>query len=105
MMRLKERELIDAQLAKRIAQTGAMGSRPEAFSEEKTAFRASLLPEGGELKATQAGMKSGAKIRLLTGDDLAVKPGDGIWTKGDFYIVETVNRWSAHLEILCGARA
>ena len=104
-MRLKERELIDVQLAKRIAKAGALGSRPEAFSEEKIPFRASLLPESGNLQSTQAGLKSGAKIRLLTGDDLAVKPGDGVWAKGDFYIVETVNRWSAHQEILCGARA
>jgi len=104
-MRLKERELIQAFLVKRVAPSGELGSRPESFSQERMPFRASLLPEGGEMQARQSGLKSGAKIRLLTGDDLPVRPGDGVYAGEDFYIARTVNRWSAHLEILCEARA
>lgn len=104
-MRLKERELIQAYLVKRADRIGALGSRPETFSQERIPFRASLLPEGGDMQVRQSGLKSGTKIRLLTGDDLPVKPGDGVYAGEDFYIARMVNRWSAHLEILCEARA
>ena len=104
-MRLKERELIQALLARRIEKTGALGSCPEAFSQEKIPFRASLLPDGGGMQVRQSGLASGAKIRLLTGDDLSVRPGDGVHVGGEFYIVRTVNKWSAHRELLCEARA
>lgn len=104
-MRLKEREQISAYLTKRIAKSGSLGSRPEAFSEEKIPFRASVLPEGGEMQVKERGLHSGAKIRLLTGDKLGVTPGDGVYVDGDFYVVQAVNKWTAHVEILCGARA
>ena len=104
-MRLKERALTEAHLVRRISKSGSLGSRPEAFSEEKIPFRASVLPEGGEMQAKERGLHSGAKIRLLTGDDLGVTPGDGVYVDGDFYVVRAVNKWTAHVEILCGARA
>lgn len=104
-MRLKEREQIGAYLIRRMAKSGSLGSRPEAFSEEKIPFRASVLPEGGQMQVRQNGLHTGANIRLLTGDDLCVTPGDGVIVGEDFYIVQTVNKWTAHIEILCGARA
>ena len=104
-MRLKERELTQAFLVKRVHENASLGSCPEAFSPEKIPFRASLLPEDGELRVNQYGLKSGAKIRLLAANDLAVKVGDGVYAADGFYIVQTVNRWSAHQEIICGARA
>ena len=94
-MRLKERGLTEAYLVRRIAESGALGSRPEAFSEEKIPFRASILPDGGEMQAKERGLYSGAKIRLLTGDNLCVRPGDGIYVGEDFYIVQAVNKWKS----------
>ena len=104
-MRLKERELTEACLRRRIAKTGALGSRPEAFSDEKVFFRASLLPDGGEMETAVRGLKSGAKIRLLAGKDLDVKAGDGVEMGDVFYIVQSVQKWLAHQEIICEARA
>lgn len=104
-MRLKERELTEACLRRRVAKSGALGSRPEAFSDEKVFFRASLLPDGGEMKTAVRGLKSGAQIRLLAGKDLAVKPGDGVQIGDAFYIVQSVQKWIAHQEIICGAKA
>lgn len=103
-MRLKERELIHADLVKRIARTGALGSCPEAFSEERIPFRASRLDESGNLEASRRGLMSGRKVRLLTGCKLQVSPGDGVYLDGDFYTVLAVKKWTAHIELVCGAK-
>ena len=95
--------MIRAQLAKRIARTGALSGRPQAFSEEKISFRASLLPESGSLQAKEYGLKSGKRIRLLADSGLDAKAGDGVYIGDDFFIVQSVMRWTAHIELLCGA--
>ena len=105
MMRLRERELVRADLVKRINPSGSLGGRPEAFSGEKISFRASRLDEGGELKAERFGLQTGAKIRLLTGCGLSVKPGDGVYLGEDFYTVLAVKKWTAHQELVCGEKA
>ena len=105
MMRLKERELIEARLVKRVRREGALGSVPEAFSDAGIPFRASRLGEGGAMESTQRGLKSGEKIRLLTGCGLDVRAGDGVYAGDGFYIVQSVQRWIAHQEMICEARA
>lgn len=103
-MRLRERELVQACLVKRIRKPDALGGCPEAFSEERIPFRASLLPENGELQTLQRGLHSGKKIRLLSPSDLDAQAGDGVYVGEDFYIVQSVQRWLAHRELICGAR-
>ena len=105
MMRLRERELITAELAKRTDVPGPMGGRPEVFSEEKTAFRASLLFEDGGLETTPRGLVSGEKIRLLAPAGLDVQAGDGVYVEGRLYAVLSVKKWTAHRELVCGARS
>lgn len=102
-MRLKEREMVHAQLVKRVKAAGGMGSRPEAFSDERTPFRASLIEQGGEMETAQHGLNTAKKIRLLAcGVD--AKAGDGVYMGDDFYIVLAVERWTAHVELVCEAR-
>lgn len=102
-MRLRERELVSAYLRKRSVQSDALGGRPELFCEERTAFRASLLPEGGEMQYKQRGLRTGTRLRLLTGLDLKAEAGDGVWIGEDGYVILRVERWTALLELLCEA--
>ena len=104
MMRLRERELTEAHLVRRISEPGPLGSRPEAFSRERTPFRASVLPESGRMQAETCGLSSGKRLRLLTDMGLDAKAGDGVWLDGAFYVILSVGRWTAHQELECEAR-
>lgn len=68
-------------------------------------MRASILPEEGRLEADVRGLKSGERLRLLVPADTKVQVGDGVSMDGGMYLVLSVARWSAHLELECGACA
>ena len=92
-------------LVKRVEKTGSFGSRPEAFSNERISFRASILPDGGEIGRDERGMLPGKKLRLLAARDLNAAAGDGVYVDGEFFIIRSARKWTAHLELDCGARA
>ena len=104
MMRLRERELAEAHLVRRIREPGVLGSRPEAFSRERMPFRASVLPESGQMQAEAYGLSSGKRLRLLTDAGLEAKACDGVWLQDAFYVILSVRRWTAHQELECEAR-
>ena len=104
-MRLREREQREAYLVRRMEKTGSLGSRPEAFSQEKFPFRAGVQPLGGDMKLGPSGLRSGEKLRLIAAEDLGAKVGDGVWLGDDFYVILGLRRWTAHIELECGAKA
>jgi hypothetical protein len=80
---------------------GELGGRAEVFSGDRIPVRASVLPEEGRLDADGRGLKSGERLRLLVPADTRVQVGDGVAMDGRMYLVLSVARWSAHLELEC----
>jgi len=104
-MRLKERQLLEVEIARRVCKTGALGSVTEAFSEEKIRVRASVLPESGAYSVQDGGLKSGKGLRIIVPKDTPVSDGDGVWLDGEMYVVSSVHAWRAHTELDCAHRA
>jgi len=102
-MRLCERTLIQAELAPRMDARGELGGLAERFSEERIAFRASRLPEGGGLDAGKRGAAARDEVRLLAAADVPAKAGDGVWMDGKMHRILCVQRWTAHVELICEA--
>ena len=100
-MRLAERTRLRVEFAPRVCEAGALGGRAEAFSEERTAVWASVLPESGKLERLDRGAASRGRLRLLTPADAKVACGDGALVRDRMYRVVSVQRWMAHLELEC----
>ena len=100
-MRLKERELIAVEIAPRVCVKGALGSLTEAFSDQKTIVRASVLPESRAYSAGEGGLKSGKGLKIIIPKDISVSEGDGVWVNGELYVISFVCRWRAHAELEC----
>lgn len=95
-MRLMERTLRWVALAPRTAVEDGLGGRMEGFSEQTTRVRASVIPSGGDVVSTQAGLQQGGAVRLLLPLDAKVAPGDGICLDGEIWRCVDVQKWSAH---------
>ena len=104
-MRLHERTLQTVRIAPRLHTTGALGGTSEAFSDVLTDVRASVLAEDGGLRQKERGLIDRAALRLLAPVDTAVSVGDGVYVGEALYVVRDVQRWTAHLELRCEARA
>lgn len=100
-MRLCERTLAQAWLAKRIREEGELGGVAERFSDEKIPMRASLLPEEGTLAARERGAVRGEKLRLLVSSGIDAAAGDGVWVEDGLWRILSVQRWTAHAELVC----
>lgn len=104
-MRLAEKRLVQVEIAPRMVSRGNLGGRAEGFSPERIPVRASILPEEGRMGADVRGLSTGERLRLLVPADTRVQVGDGVVMEGGMYIVLSVARWSAHLELECRAKA
>ena len=104
-MRLHERTLQTVRIAPRLHATGTLGGTSEAFSTVLTDARASVLPEDGGLQQKERGLVNRAALRLLVPVDTTVSVGDGVYVGEALYVVRDVQRWTAHLELRCEARA
>ena len=102
-MRLKESTLVTAYLTPRIAVSGELGGMAEGFSDQRTALRASLLPDGGGLAVEDRGAVNRAKVRLLVPADAPARCGDGVFIGDGLWRIVQVLRWSAHAELVCEA--
>ena len=102
-MRLCERTLVQAELAPRMDVRGELGGLKEGFSDEGIAFRASRLPAGGDLTAREKGAVMQEEVRLLAAGDVPAQAGDGVRMDGRMYRILSVQRWTAHVELICEA--
>lgn len=102
-MRLCERTLMQAELAPRMDARGSLGGLAERFSDEGIAFRASRLPADGDLTAREKGVSAREKVRLLAAVDVPAKAGDGVRMEDRMYRIVSVQRWTAHVELICEA--
>lgn len=102
-MRLAERRLEEVRIAPRIREEGDLGGIAERFSNETIALRASRLPVEGALDVQERGAVCRKRIRLLVPSDADVRCGDGVWAGGTLYRVLCVEKWTAHLELVCEA--
>lgn len=100
-MRLAERTRMRVELAPRACVAGALGGRAERFSEERTAVWAAVLPEAGALEGQERGAVSRERLRLLVPADAKAACGDGAWVQDRPYRIVSVQRWTAHLELIC----
>lgn len=100
-MRLTERTLQPVSIHARVTAAGASGGRARALSSGGVNVRASVLPEGGEISARERGDVRADRLRLLVPEDTTVAAGDGVSVNGRMYIAACVNRWQAHLELIC----
>lgn len=102
-MRLCERGLLWAQIAPRIRQVDDLGGVSERFSEERIPVRVSVLPEGGEIAVDERGASARERLRLLAAADVQAQAGDGVWVQEKLWRICSVERWSAHRELVCEA--
>ena len=103
-MRLLERTLVKAEIAPRIHKTGALGSRMQAFSDERIAVRASILPEKGGLDAQRSGLNAHERRRVLVPVDTPVRLGDAVVIGGEYFTVVNIERWQSHMALNCEAQ-
>ena len=103
-MRLLERTLQMVSIHARTPVAGAMGGRARVLSAEGTSVRASILPDGGDAETNARGDAHTDRVRLLVSGDTRVAAGDGVAMNDTMYIVRVINRWRAHLELICEAR-
>ena len=99
-----ERTLQMISIHARMHAAGAAGGRARVLSAEGVPVRASVLPDGGEANPTQRGDVHVNRVRLLVSRDTRVAEGDGVSLNGRMYIVRSINRWCAHLELICEER-
>ena len=99
-MRLKERQLLEVEIAPRACVKGALGSVTEGFGE-KVSVRASVLPQSGACSVQEGGLKSGKGLKIIIPKDIPVSEGDGVWLGGEMYTVSSVHAWRAHAELDC----
>ena len=104
-MRLVERTLARLEIAPRISKAGALGSRMQAFSDERIAVRGSILPLKGRLEAQRSGLCAIDRRRVLVPADTPVHPGDAVVIGGKCFTVGHIERWRGHLELDCEAEA
>lgn len=102
-MRLLERTLVKVEIAPRIRKMGALGSRSQAFSEQRTAVRASVLPEEGRLHMNKSGICAHDCRRVLVPLDAPVTEGDALVIDGKFFTVLYIKRWQSHMALTCEA--
>lgn len=103
-MRLKERSLTEIHIAPRVHTAGALGGQSEQFSATRTAVRASVLPDGGSMPQKEKGLLNRERLRLLVPAGTTVSVGDAAIVGTETYVVRSVERWTAHLELICEAR-
>ena len=104
-MRLHERTLRTIRILPRLHESGALGGRAEAFDETGVEVRASVLAEGGTIHQKEKGLADREALRLLVPADTVVAAGDAAAVDGRRYAVRCVERWTAHLELICEASA
>lgn len=104
-MRLHERTLVRVEIAPRIRSVGALGGRKQAFSQDVTAARGSVLPQQGGLSRRESGLCAKECVRALVPADVSVSPGDKITAEGRDYLVVSALRWQGHIELECEALA
>lgn len=102
-MRLLERTLQMISIHARAHTEGAMGGRARVFKSEGVSVRASVLPESGSAETGVRGDVHTDRMRLLVSRDTRVTAGDGVLMNDTMYIVRAINRWRAHLELICEA--
>lgn len=103
-MRLLERTLQMISIHARVHTEGAMGGRARVWASEGVSVRASVLPDGGDAETGVRGDVHTDRVRLLVSRDTRVNAGDGVLMNATMYIVRAINRWRAHLELICEAR-
>lgn len=103
-MRLLERTLQMISIHARVHTEGAMGGRARVLKSEGVSVRASVLPDGGDAETGARGDVHTDRVRLLVSRDTRVTAGDGVSMNDTMYIVRAINRWRAHLELICEAR-
>ena len=103
-MRLLERTLQMISIYARTHTEDAMGGRARVFKSEGVSVRASVLPESGGAETGVRGDVHTDRVRLLVSRDTRVRAGDGVLINDTMYIVRAINRWRAHLELICEAR-
>ena len=102
-MRLKERQLVTVEIAPRVCVKGPLGSVTEAFGE-KVSVRASVLPENRAYAQSDAGIRSGEAVKIIIPKDVTVSAGDGVFMDGAIYVVSSVQKWRAHIELECAKK-
>ncbi len=94
-MRLTERGTQTVHIAPRaVAQNGA-----EAFSQQRIAVRAKIVPVAGGLESHAAGLWNSAKMCLLLPSGCGIRVGDGLCLQGtevDWRCV-SVKEWFSHV--------
>lgn len=98
-MRLKETTLEVVTHAPKICVSGALGGRAECFSETDRALKASVLPAGGGIDPSDAGLRARSEYHLLVAGDAGVRIGDKLKIRGGDFRATRVTAWRAHTEI------
>jgi len=98
-----ERTLVKVEIAPRIRRTGALGSWMQAFSDERIAVRASVLPKEGRLDMQRSGLHALERRRVLVPADTPVQLGDAVVIGGEYFTVGNIERWQAHMALDCEA--
>ena len=103
-MRLHERTLKTVRILRRLHTSGALGGRAEVFDATGVEARASVLAAGGAIQQKEKGLADREVLRLLVPADTSVSAGDAAMVDDRRYVVRCVERWTAHLELVCEAR-
>ena len=98
-MRLLERTLQWIDIAPRAVAIDGLGGAVEAFSDDRRAVRASVIPSTGGLKDRAAGVQAVQTMCLLLPLDAGIAPGDGVCVDAaqPNWRCVCVQRWSAHV--------
>lgn len=99
-MRLLERTLQWIDIAPRAVAIDGLGGAVEAFSDDRRAVRASVIPSTGGLVSRAAGVEQAQTMCLLMPLDMQIEVGDGVCTEGSVepqWRCVSVQRWSAHV--------
>ena len=102
-MRLLEQTLVEVRLAPRVVRRDQLGGTAEAFSAQTVKLRAGRLPAGGEAEMRPQGAAYPRRMRLLVPGDTDAAAGDGIWMEESLWRILSVERWTAHVELICEA--
>ena len=99
-MRLLERTLKQLYICPALTATDALGAKTRAFSDERIAVRASLIPAEGALEAAEPGLVSRKRCLALMSADAPLVAGDGVAESAagePEWLCTDVRGWTAHL--------
>lgn len=98
-----ERQRMKIWILPRILEKSALGSLKERLAAEGKQLRGNVLPESAALGGDERGLKRNVKLRVLIPGEAEAETGDGARIGGRLYRIRSVERWSAHTELICEA--